>query len=81
MCLKPRYPHDAVAAHISGFVELQITIGKDGRVTKAQAISGPFELRKAAIDAGLEWEYRPFVVAGEPAEVETRLKLIFTIGD
>lgn len=76
----PHYPYDAKAAHISGIVDLQITIGKYGRVTNAQAVSGPFELRKAAIDAGLKWENGPFLVAGEPTEVETSLQLTFTVG-
>jgi TonB family protein len=76
----PHYPEIAKAAHIAGTVILQITIGKDGHVTGAQAISGPNELRKASIDAVLKWEYRPFLIAGEPTEVETTAPIIFTLG-
>jgi TonB family protein len=76
----PHYPDNAKANHIAGTVVLQITIGKDGHVTDAQAISGPNELRKASIDAVLKWEYRPFLIAGEPTEVETTLPITFTLG-
>jgi len=76
----PHYPENAKADRITGTVVLHITIGKDGRVTNAQAISGPNELRKASIDAVLKWEYRPFLIAGEPTEVETSLPVIFTLG-
>jgi TonB family protein len=78
--VSPHYPENAKAARITGTVVLHITIGKDGRVTNAQAISGPNELRKTSIDAVLQWEYRPFLIAGEPTEVETSLPVIFTIG-
>jgi TonB family protein len=76
----PHYPDGAKSAHIFGTVTLQITIGKDGRVANAQAISGPNELRRASIDAVLKWEYRPFLISGEPTEVETTLPIVFTLG-
>jgi TonB family protein len=75
----PHYPANARSAHIAGIVVLQITIGKDGHVTRAQAISGPSELWKASTDAVLNWEYRPFLIAGEPTEVETTSPIIFTL--
>jgi len=79
--LPPHYPESAKAARITGTVLLQVTIGKDGRVTSAQAISGPNDLRKVSTEAALKWEYRPFLIAGEAAEVETTLPITFTIGN
>lgn len=76
----PHYPMSAKANHIEGKVSLQITIGKDGRVSDAQVISGASELRKPAIDAVRQWEYRPFLVGGEPTEVETTIEITFTLG-
>ncbi|MGB8543632.1 MAG: energy transducer TonB [Candidatus Acidiferrales bacterium] len=78
--IPPHYPSGARGAGITGKVILQITIGKDGRVTNAQAISGPTGLRQAAIDAVLKWEYRPFFICGKPAEVETTLPIVFSVG-
>jgi protein TonB len=76
----PDYPPDARRFGISGKVIVQITIGRDGRVTNAQAINGPCGLRQAAIDAVLKWEYRPFLISGKATEVETTLPIIFSLG-
>jgi TonB family protein len=76
----PHYPSGASGSGITGKVVLKITIGKDGRVTNAEAISGPTGLRQAAIDAVLKWEYRPFLIAGKPTEVVTTLPIIFSLG-
>lgn len=76
----PHYPESAKISRVEGKVSLQITVGKTGDVTNAQAISGPNELRKEAVDAVRKWEFRPLVVAGQPVEVETETELIFTLG-
>lgn len=76
----PHYPMSAKANHIQGTVSLQVTIGKDGHISDAQAISGDNDLRKAALEAVRQWEYRPFLVGGEPTEVETTIKVVFTLG-
>jgi hypothetical protein len=54
-------------------VVVQIVIGKDGKVIEAKAISGPKQAYKAAESAARKWEYLPFLVAGQPAEVETKI--------
>ena len=54
-------------------VLVQIVIGKDGKVIEAKAISGPKEAYKAAEAAARKWEYPPFLVAGQPEEVEAKI--------
>lgn len=54
-------------------VVVQIVIGKDGRVIEAKAISGPKEAYRAAETAARKWVYSPYLVAGQPAEVETKI--------
>jgi TonB family protein len=76
----PHYPPTAKTAHIQGTVVLQVTIGRDGRVTAAHATSGPGVLKQEAADAVLKWEYRPFLICGEPVEVETEVPVTFTLG-
>lgn len=76
----PHYPPTAKTAHIQGIVVLQVTIGRDGRVTAAHATSGPGVLKQEAADAVLKWEYRPFLICGEPVEVETEVPITFTLG-
>jgi TonB family protein len=78
--ISPHYPENAKASRIEGTVLMEITVGKDGHVIDAQVVSGPDGLRKAAVDAVRGWEFRPFLFLGEPAEVESKMRIIFTLG-
>lgn len=55
-------------------VTVEIVIGKDGRVISAHAVSGPPDAYKAAEAAAQKWRYQPYLVAGEPTEVETKVQ-------
>jgi periplasmic protein TonB len=46
-----KYPAKARRKNIQGAVVLQFIVGKDGVVQDLEAISGPTELRQAALDA------------------------------
>jgi protein TonB len=37
-------------------------------------------LRQAALDAVKAWRYRPYLLDGEPVEVETTVSVTFTLG-
>lgn len=76
----PVYPPIAIAAHVEGTVVLAATISRDGRIENLQVLSGPAMLRQAAIDAVRTWQYRPFLLSGEPIEVETTVNVIFRRG-
>jgi TonB family protein len=77
----PVYPQDAKAAHASGRVILQVTIGTDGRVHDLHVISAPFpSLAASALSCVSKWEYKPYVLDGAPMEVETTINVIFTLG-
>ena len=76
----PIYPPEARAAGISGTVVLQGTIGTNGLIHGLVVVSGPPELRQAAVDAVGNWRYKPYVLNGGPAEVETTVNVIFTLG-
>jgi periplasmic protein TonB len=71
----PVYPAIAKAARISGTVVLQATISKKGTIVDLRVVSGPPILQQAAIDAVKKWQYRPYLVNGEPAEVETTVAI------
>lgn len=75
--VEPVYPPEARRAHTQGDVILQATIGKDGRVHDVKAISGPPELIEASIGAIQQWRYRPYLLQGNPVEVETTIKVQF----
>lgn len=61
------YPAAARTARIQGVVQLQINVDATGHVSQVQALSGPLELRQAAIDAYSHAMYRPIQVQGKPA--------------
>ena len=71
------YPQMARIAHIQGNVILQVLIDKQGRVASIKPISGHPILIQAALDAVKQWEYKPFLLNGEPAQVETAVVVKF----
>lgn len=76
----PVYPPIALAAHVQGTVVLQATISKTGTIENLRAVSGPFMLQQAALDAAEHWRYRPYLLNGDPVEVETAVNVVFSLG-
>jgi TonB family protein len=75
----PVYPADAKAAGVQGTVLFNAIIGKDGTITSLKLISGPPELTKAAWDAVKQWTYKPYLLNGNPTEVETTITVNFAL--
>ncbi len=75
----PVYPDAARRAHIEGVVLLAATINKEGRVADLQLISGPKELATAAIGAVQQWRYKPYLLSGDPVEVDTQIQINFQL--
>jgi protein TonB len=76
----PVYPSIAISARVSGTVVLKATISKTGVIEGLHVLSGPEMLRQAAMNAVRSWRYRPYMLDGEPAEVETTVSVIFSLG-
>jgi protein TonB len=77
---QPVYPPIAKAARVQGTVVLQATISKTGTIEGLRVVSGPAMLQQAAQDAVRSWRYRPYLLDGDPVEVETTVTVIFTLG-
>ena len=75
--VEPQYPEEAKARNIQGDVVLQVEVGRDGHVAFVTPISGNTVLADAAVEAVKQWEYRPFLLNGEPVEVETVVTVKF----
>ena len=75
----PRYPPIAVAARTEGTVILAATISKAGTVENLRVVSGPAMLQQAGLDTVKTWRYRPYLLNGQPVEVETTVNVIFTL--
>lgn len=77
--VEPLYPMIALKARIQGTVQLRAVISKDGRIENLQLIEGHPMLVEAAINAVRQWHYKPYLLSGEPVEVETTVSVNFHI--
>jgi protein TonB len=77
--IQPQYPALARQARVQGIVVLRAMISRDGRIENVQVISGHPLLVKSAIDAVLQWRYRPYYLNNQPVEVETQVTVNFTL--
>ncbi len=75
----PQYPPEAGRARIEGTVVLMAVIGKDGSVQDVRVESGLPILAQAAITAVSQWRYKPYMIDGEPVEVDSRITINFTL--
>jgi len=75
----PIYPAIARSAHVSGTVVIQATISKSGTIENPRVVSGPTMLRQSALDAVKTWRYKPYLLDGQPMEVETTVNVVFTL--
>lgn len=63
---KPMYPAGVEA---NGTVTVEVTIDEYGNVASARAVSGPPQLRQAAVDAAFQARFSPTFLMGEPVKV------------
>ena len=77
--VQPVYPPLARQARIYGQVVLQAVISKAGTIENLHLVSGHPMLTQAAMDAVKQWRYRPYILNGEPVEVETQVTVNFTL--
>ena len=69
----PEWPASIRSQHF--IVKVEIVVGKDGRVLSAHAVSGPPEAYKASEAAVKKWAFKPYLVLGQPVEVEQKVEL------
>lgn len=77
--VQPIYPAIAQQTHTEGKVVLVAVIDTQGRIEKLRALSGHPFLVGAAMDAVQQWRYRPYILNGQPVEVETQITVNFTL--
>jgi len=63
--------------HIQGSVVLKAVIDKSGNMQSLQLVSGNPKLVPAALEAARQWKYQPFLLNGDPVEVETTVQVGF----
>ncbi len=67
----PVYPEEAKKSLIQGDVVLTATISKEGDIIDLKVVSGHPLLADASTEAVKQWKYRPYLLNGEPIEIET----------
>jgi protein TonB len=78
--VQPAYPALARSARVQGIVVLQAMISKQGTIENLRILTGHPMLAPAAIEAVRQWRYRPYILNGEPVEVETQITVNFALG-
>jgi len=77
--VEPTYPTLARAARVQGDVVLSAIISTNGEIQNLQLVSGHPMLVPEAIAAVKQWRYKPYLLNGQPVEVETTITVIFTL--
>ena len=78
--VQPEYPEIARQARIQGAVQLRAVISKAGTIENLTVESGPPMLIRPALRAVRQWRYRPYLLNGEPVEVDTEITVNFILG-
>jgi protein TonB len=79
--VQPPYPALARLAGVQGTVVLHAVISKEGKIKDLQVVSGPALLVRAAKDAVNQWRYRPYILNGEPIEVDPQVTVSFVLSN
>jgi protein TonB len=77
----PRYPRRAARRQVEGFVNVEFTIAKDGSVQDPVIIaSAPSQVfDKAALQAILQWKFKPRTRAGKPVASRASQRIDFAL--
>ena len=77
--VEPQYPVEAMQQRIQGTVVLEVRIDPEGRIQGIRVVSGQPILADAAMAAVKLWRFKPQIVSGRPAEMQTTITLNFRL--
>jgi len=77
--VQPKYPPNALHMRVEGAVQLMATISKTGDISEVKILSGDSQLAHAALDAVKQWKYKPYLLNGEPVEIQTQVTVNFKL--
>jgi protein TonB len=78
---KPAYPRDALQRGQEGWVKVSFTITEHGRIDNPSVVSSrPRQVfDQAALDAIMQWRFRPKMVNGKPVQTNAIQEIRFTL--
>jgi TonB family protein len=71
----PEYPERAIKQQVEGEVVLDVALDDRGEVADARVLTGPDELRRAALESVLQWHYSPAALRNVSTQVVLRFHL------
>ena len=77
--VEPVYPEEASKAGLYGAVVIQAAIDAEGRVARADVLSGAGPLRQEALRAVRQWRYAPTFVNGTAVTVDVTVTVNFAL--
>lgn len=77
--VQPKYPADARTMGVQGSVVMSAIITTQGEIAALWVKSGHPLLIDSALDAVHLWKYKPYVLNGEPVNVETQITVNYTL--
>jgi len=77
--VQPVYPEIAKSARVGGTVQVEATIGADGKVVDARVVRSVPLLDQAALDAVRQWEYQPSTLNGRAVPVVVMVNVNFAM--
>jgi protein TonB len=78
--IRPEYPQIARITRTEGTVVIDAVISRTGFIERAQVLSGPPMLQAAALASVRQARYHPFLLNGQPTEVQTTVTIVFRMG-
>ena len=77
--ISPVYPASSLQMHVEGEVKLLATVSKAGNISAVKILNGDPGLARAGVDAVKQWKYKPYLLNGEPVEIQTEITLNFKL--
>lgn len=72
---KPACQKDTDGTKVTGTVVIAIMYDKEGKVIRAQVVTGPKMLRSLALATVRKYRYKPYLLNSKPVEVVTQVSI------
>jgi TonB family protein len=78
--VKPSYTRELMEQRVEDVVDLDVVIGRDGRVSDARVLHGRYPaMNRQAVEAVKGWLFHPGRFSGQPVPVIAQVELTFTL--
>lgn len=77
--VNPEYPKELRKRKAQGSIVVKVRISTSGDVIDVTRVTGATEFTQSAFDAVKQWKFKPYLLNGQPVEVETEFLLNFTL--